>query len=50
MSRTVKEFKEFMKKYRPLWLIPLLILLIIISAVIIFSIGKIHTPFIYSTF
>ncbi|MEW6101749.1 MAG: DUF5989 family protein [Candidatus Omnitrophota bacterium] len=43
-------FKELARRYRPLWLIPLLILLIIITVVVISSIGKIHTPFIYSTF
>lgn len=46
----LKRFKIFFRKRKPLWLIPILILLIILTIVIVFKAGEFHTPFIYSTF
>jgi len=50
MSAIIKEFKSFLGKYKALWLIPLLLLLILATLFVAFSKGRVHTPFIYSNF
>jgi len=50
MKKLIKEFKDFLKKYKALWLIPLLLLLILATFFVAFSKGRVHTPFIYSNF
>jgi len=48
MLEFFKEFWEFLKERKKLWLIPIIILLILIGLMII--VGQTVTPFIYTIF
>ncbi|MGC8765510.1 MAG: DUF5989 family protein [Brevinematia bacterium] len=49
-TRLIREFFEYVKQNKKLWLIPLLILLGIIGLAIIVSQSQAIAPFIYSLF
>lgn len=45
-----KEFFQFLKVRKKLWLIPILMIALIIGALLIFSQGSVLAPFIYTLF
>jgi Family of unknown function (DUF5989) len=46
----IKELWEFLSERKKFWLLPLIIILILIGALIIFSAGSAIAPFIYTLF
>jgi hypothetical protein len=46
----VKEFGAFLKVRKKWWLLPIVILLILLGAVIVFTEGSALAPFIYALF
>ena len=46
----LKEFFEFLKVRKKYWLIPILIVLVLFSALIVLSEGSAIAPFIYTIF
>jgi len=46
----VKEFWDFIKTRKKYWLAPVIILLLALSALIIFAQGSVVAPFIYTLF
>ena len=47
---TLRDLLGFLKASRKYWLIPLLIMLLLLGALIVFSAGSAVAPFIYSLF
>ncbi|PIN70562.1 hypothetical protein COY28_01135 [Candidatus Woesearchaeota archaeon CG_4_10_14_0_2_um_filter_57_5] len=51
MARSLfSEFWQFLRKRKAYWLIPMLLMLIIVGALIIFSQSSALSPFIYALF
>jgi hypothetical protein len=48
--KLMKEFGEYLKKNKKLWLIPILVILGIIGIVVLISQSQALAPFIYSLF
>jgi len=48
--RIIKEFGQYLKENKKLWLIPLLIILALVAVVLIVSQSQAIAPFIYSLF
>ena len=46
----LKEFFEFLKDHKKLWLAPIFLLLILIGSLLIVAEGSVFAPFIYSFF
>ncbi len=46
----LKEFFQFLRAEKKYWLIPLIVVLLLLSAVIVLSQGSALAPFIYSIF
>jgi hypothetical protein len=46
----IKEFWAFMKVRKKFWLLPIILLLMLLSALIIFTEGSAVAPFIYTLF
>jgi hypothetical protein len=46
----LKEFWEFMKVRKKFWLAPILIVLVLLSAIIVVANGSVYAPFIYTLF
>jgi len=46
----VKEFLSFLKERKQWWLFPIIILLLLLGALIVFSEGSAVAPFIYTLF
>jgi len=49
-SKLVKEFFEYIRANKKLWLIPILIILFLIGVVVLLSQSQALAPFIYSLF
>lgn len=49
-SKLIKEFFEYIKSNKKLWLIPILIILFLIGIVVLLSQSQALAPFIYSLF
>ncbi|MGB3773727.1 MAG: DUF5989 family protein [Leeuwenhoekiella sp.] len=47
---TFKEFFLFLRSRKKYWLIPLVVMLILISAIVVLTAGSALAPFIYSLF
>lgn len=50
MMEALREFKEFIKKRKLFWLTPILILLALFGALLIFTQSSAVAPFIYTLF
>ena len=46
----LKEFLEFLKVRKKFWLMPIIIVLVLFGALIIFTQGSVIAPFIYTIF
>ena len=46
----VKEFLEFLKERKKYWLFPIIIVLALFGALIVFTQGSVIAPFIYTIF
>jgi hypothetical protein len=46
----LKEFLEFLKVRKKFWLMPIIIVLVLFGALIIFTQGSVISPFIYTIF
>jgi hypothetical protein len=47
MWRLVKDFLAFLKQEKRWWLVPLVVMLLILGALIVFSGGSVLAPFMY---
>jgi Family of unknown function (DUF5989) len=47
---TLREFGSFLKTRKRYWLVPLLVMLIVFGALLIFAEGSAAAPFIYTLF
>lgn len=46
----IKEFFEFLKERKKLWLLPIVVILVIFGAIIVLTAGSAIAPFIYTIF
>ncbi len=49
-TRLVKEFFQYIRENKKLWLIPIIIILILVGAAVLISQSQAIAPFIYSLF
>jgi len=47
---TVKEFYDFLKTRKKFWLFPIVLILLIFGAIIVFTESSVVAPFIYALF
>ena len=50
MTALIKEFWEFIRERKKLWIIPILLILLLLSGIITLTAGSALAPFIYSLF
>ncbi|MEO8381023.1 MAG: DUF5989 family protein [Acidobacteriota bacterium] len=50
MIEFMREFWQFVRERKKLWLLPILLILLLLSAIITLSAGSALAPFIYSLF
>ena len=50
MIDLLKEFFEFLKERKKFWLIPVILMLILLSALLVMTQGSALSPFIYTLF
>ena len=50
MGALIREFWEFIRERRKLWIIPILLILLLLSGIITLTAGSALAPFIYSLF
>jgi hypothetical protein len=50
MGALIREFWEFIRERKKLWIIPILLILLLLSGIITLTAGSALAPFIYSLF
>jgi hypothetical protein len=50
MGTLIREFWEFIRERKKLWIIPILLILLLLSGIITLTAGSALAPFIYSLF
>ena len=50
MLELVRDLWEYMREHKKLWLAPILILLVLLGALVVFAEGSAIAPFIYTLF
>ena len=50
MVNLIREFWEFIRERKKLWIIPILLILLLLSGIITLTAGSALAPFIYSLF
>ena len=50
MGALIREFWEFVRERKKLWIIPILLILLLLSGIITLTAGSALAPFIYSLF
>lgn len=49
-SSVVRDLWEFMRERKKLWLLPVIIVLVLMGALLVFAQGSVLAPFIYTIF
>ncbi|HEY8713174.1 MAG TPA: DUF5989 family protein [Thermoanaerobaculia bacterium] len=50
MTELIKEFYEYIRERKKLWMLPIILILLLLSGIITLTAGSALAPFIYSLF